>query len=417
MYIFVVCAYIINLGVIIIRNVEDVHWDDKGIDEMATLKDVAEKANVSMSTAYHALAGHDDLDHETLARVKTSAEALDYQLNITIRDVAAYADVSVTTVSYVINNTPLTNPATRQRVRDAIRELGYHPNTVARNLKTNETRMIGYAWHVAEDPIRRNPLLDLFLYELAQSAEANGYHILTFTHPSEKGIKPYDDLINTNRVDGFILSDVTYGDPRVKHLIDRQVPFATYGKANGEIFPYVDVDGKRGIQLAIEHLISKGHERIGFISWPEGSRIGDLRTQGYLETMLAAGLPIRDNWIAHSPNTMQSASQAAERIMSTKPRPTAIACANDVMAFGAKRYIESMGLEIGTDVSLTGYDDTPVAELIDMTSVAQPIALVANKVVDLLLAEINHQRPVDHHIILEPNLVVRESSARARKGK
>ena len=67
----------------------------------------------------------------------------------------------------------------------------------------------------------------------------------------------------------------TYGDTRVKHLLERQVPFATFGKANGEIsFPYVDVDGKRGIQLAIEHLISKGHERIGFISWPEGFRIG-----------------------------------------------------------------------------------------------------------------------------------------------
>ncbi len=385
---------------------------------MATLKDVAEHANVSMSTAYQVLSGHHELDHEILSRVKTSAEALDYLLNITIRDVAAYAGVSVTTVSYVINNNPLTKPATRQRVRDAIRELGYHPNTVARNLKTNETRMIGYAWHVAEDPIRRNPLLDLFLYELAQAAEANGYHILTFTHPSDKGNKPYEDLINTNRVDGFVLSDVTYGDTRVKHLLERQVPFATYGKANGETsFPYVDVDGKRGIQLAIEHLISKGHERIGFISWPEGSRIGDIRTQGYLETMQAANLPIRDNWIAHSPNTMQSASQAAELIISTKPRPTAIACANDVMAFGAKRYIESLGLEIGTDVSLTGYDDTPVAELIDMTSVAQPIALVANKVVDLLLAEINHQRPTDHHIVLEPSLVIRESSARIRKGK
>ena len=344
-----------------------------------------------------------------------AAEALNYQLNITIRDVAAYAGVSVTTVSYVINNNPLTKPATRQRVRNAIRDLDYHPNTTARNLKTNETRMIGYAWHVAEDPIRRNPLLDLFLYELTQCAEAQGYHILTFTQPKENGIKPYEELVNTSRVDGFVLSDVIYDDPRVKHLLENKVPFAAYGKANGGDFPYVDVDGKRGIQLAVEHLIAKGHERIGFISWPQGLRIGDLRTQGYVETMQAARLPIRDNWIVHSPNTLEHAFQATELILSGKPRPTAIACANDVMAFGAKRYIESVGLEIGTDISLTGYDDTPVADLIGLTSIQQPIALIANRVIDLLLAEINHQRPADYHLMLEPSLVVRESSANPRK--
>lgn len=385
---------------------------------MATLKDVAENANVSMAVAYQVLTGGTEVDNDTRASVIASAEALNYELNITIRDVAAYAGVSVTTVSYVINNNPLTKPATRQLVRNAIRELGYHPNTTARNLKTNETRLLGYAWHVAEDPIRRNPLLDLFLYELAQSAEAHNFHILTFTQASRDGIKPYEDLININRVDGFALSDVTYGDPRVKYLLDRQVPFVTYGKANGDgDFPYVDVDGKRGIQMAIEHLIAKGHERIGMISWPEGFRIGDMRTLGYIEAMQIAGLPVHERWIAHSPNTMQHAFEAAKQILSSKPRPTAIACANDVMAFGAKRYVESIGLEIGTDISLTGYDDTPVADLIDLTSIAQPIALIASKVVELLLAEISHQRPPDYHVMLEPSLVVRESSTRPRKGK
>jgi len=383
---------------------------------MATLKDVAEKANVPMSTAYQVLAGREEVDPETSTRVTSIAQALDYQLNITIRDVAAYAGVSVTTVSYVINNNPLTKPATRQRVRDAIRELGYHPNTTARNLKTNETRMIGYAWHVAEDPIRRNPLLDMFLYELAQSAEAQGYHILTFTQPHEAGIKPYEELINTNRVDGFVLSDVMYGDVRVKYLAERQVPCVTYGKANGDSsLPYVDVDGKRGTQLAVEHLISRGHERIGMISWPQGFRIGDIRTQGYIEAMQSAGLPMQDSWIVHSSNTLQHAYEASKQILSTKPRPTAIVCANDIMAFGAKKYIEALGLEIGTDIALTGYDDTPVAELVDLTSVSQPIALIASKIIDLLMAEFNHQRLPDSQLLLEPSLVVRKSSATFRK--
>lgn len=384
---------------------------------MATLKDVAERANVTIDQTYHALIGSPEVSEPIRQAVNQAASELHYELNITIKDVAAYAGVSISTVSYVINNNPLTKPATRRRVREAIRDLGYHPNTTARNLKASETRMIGYGWHVAEDAIRRNPLLDLFLYELAQYAESCGYHILTFTQPPDRAVKPYEELNNTNRVDGFILSDVVYEDLRVKRLLEMKIPFAAYGKSNDEWdFPYVDVDGRRGIQLAVEHLLAKGHERIGLISWPEGSRIGDSRTQGYLETMQNANLPIRENWIAHTANTLDHALDATQQILSGKPRPTAIVCANDAMALGAKRYIESIGLETGTDIALTGYDDTPVAELIGLTSIRQPIALIANNVVELLLADINHQRPEDHRLVLEPSLIVRSSSSNLRRG-
>ncbi len=382
---------------------------------MATLKDVAERANVPMATAYEVLIGSTDVEDTVYTAVMESAEALNYRLNITIRDVAAYAGVSVTTVSYVINNNPLIKPATRQRVRTAIRDLGYHPNTTARNLKANQSRMIGYAWHVAADPLRRNPLLDLFLYELAQHSEANGYHILTFMQPTQHGIKSYETLINTNRVDGFVLSDVTYDDLRVKRLLEMKVPFAAYGRSDDALdFPYVEVDGNHGIQLAVDHLVSKGHERIGLISYLTGLRFGDQRTDGFLEAMQRANLPVNDAWIAHSSNTLEHAFEATRQILAGRPRPTAIVCANDIMAFGAKQCIEAMDLEVGTDVALTGYDDTTIAELIGLTSIRQPIPLVAQTVIDLILAEINHQRPESHHIVLQPHLVVRASSSSSR---
>jgi len=384
---------------------------------MATLKDVADRANVSMATAYEVLSGSSEIDDQVCAAVIEAAQALNYQLNITIRDVAAYAHVSVTTVSYVINNNPLIKPATRQRVRNAIRDLGYHPNTVARNLKANETRLIGYAWHVPEDRIHRNPVLDLFLYELANCVEARGYHVLTFTEPVHHGIKPYEELINTNRVDGFVLSDVSYNDPRVERLLDMKAYFAAYGRSNAELdFPYVDVDGRRGVQLAVEHLVAKGHERIALLSYPVGSRFGDLRTEGFIRGLESVDLPVVEPWLVHIPNTVDHAVQATLDLLATKPRPTAIVCANDTMAFGAKRTIEALGLEVGTDIALTGFDDTPVAELIGLTSIRQPIPTIADKVVELLLADINGQRPANHHIVLEPSLVVRQSSMNVRRG-
>jgi DNA-binding LacI/PurR family transcriptional regulator len=383
---------------------------------MATLKDVADYANVPMLTAYEALTGSKDIDNQTGNAVTGAAEALGYQLNITIRDVAAYAGVSVTTVSYVINNNPLIKPLTRQKVRKAIHDLGYHPNITARNLKANETRMIGYAWHVAEDPVRRNPLLDLFLYELAQCGEAQGYHILTFTQSGSDDVQSYEALINTNRVDGFVLSNATYNDVRIMRLMETKVPFVVYGQSNKEWdFPYVDVDGKRGVQLAVEHLASKGHERIGLISYPKGLLYGDSRTEGFLEAMHAARLPVAESWVAYSPNTLENAYQTAQKLLTTKPRPTAIVCANDVMAFGAKRFIESAGMEVGTDVALTGYDDTPVADLIGLTSIRQPIPQIAGKAIDLLLAEVARKRPAEYQITFEPSLVVRESSANPRR--
>jgi DNA-binding LacI/PurR family transcriptional regulator len=383
---------------------------------MATLKDVAAQADVPMLVAYEALTGSKEIDDQTSAAVVAAAEALDYQLNITIRDVAAYAGVSVTTVSYVINNNPLIKPLTRQKVRKAIHDLGYHPNITARNLKASETRMIGYAWHVAEDAVRRNPLLDLFLYELAQCGEANGYHILTFTQSGNDDVQAYETLMNTNRVDGFVLSNTTYNDVRIMRLLETKTPFVVYGQSNKEWdFPFVDVDGKRGVHLAVEHLIAKGHERIALISYPKGVLYGDSRTEGFLEAMHAANLPISPAWVNYSPNTLENAFQTAQKILSIRPRPTAIVCANDVMAFGAKRFIESIGLEVGTDVALTGYDDTPVAELIGLTSVRQPIPLIASKVIDLLLGEIGRKRAVDYRIMLEPSLVVRESSVNPRR--
>ncbi len=383
---------------------------------MPNLKDVALRANVTVPEVYRALTGSAEIDERIRAAVIEAAEALDYRLNITIKDVAAYAGVSVTTVSYVINNNPLIKPATRQLVRTAIRDLAYHPNITARNLKSNQSRMIGYAWHVAEDPVHRNLLLDQFLYELAQYSEANGYHVLTFMQPNQYGTKSYETLINTNRVDGIVLSDVAYDDLRVSKLLDMKVPFAAYGKSDDALdFPYVEVDGNHGIQLAVDHLVSKGHERIALITYLSGTRFGDQRTQGFRDAMQRANLPIVDTWVVHSSNTLEHAFDATRQIMASRPRPTAIVCANDIMAFGAIQCIESLDLEVGTDVALTGYDDTTIAELMGLTSIRQPIPQVAQGVIELLLAEINHQRPAEHHILLKPSLIVRKSSSRPRR--
>jgi DNA-binding LacI/PurR family transcriptional regulator len=382
---------------------------------MASLKQVAEKANVSVQTAYQALNNSLEVDAATRNAVSQAAHSLKYNSNVTLRDVAAYAGVSTTTVSYVINNNPLVKPATRQLVNQAIKDLNYHPNTNARNLKSNETRMIGYAWHVMEDPIRRNAILDRFLYDMAQAAESYGYHVLTFTQPAQLGFKPYEALISTNRVDGFILTDTTFNDSRIRNLMDKKVPFAAWGHSNPEWnYPYIDVDGRRGMELAVEHLLLRGHRRIAFLGWPDGTVVGDARKKGYYDAMREAGIEPRPEWIGYTPNIVEHAYRTAQQVLSASPSPTAVVCVNDVMALGVRSYLESVNLQIGEDVAVTGYDDTPIAELLGLTSVRQPVNEVASKVIDLLMAEIQGITLPKRQIILQPSLIVRTSS-RGRK--
>lgn len=382
---------------------------------MSNLQEIARTANVSILTAYRALRGAESVSAEERQRVQATASAHDYTLNVTIRDVAALAGVSVGTVSHVLNNSPLTKPETRQRVLQAIKDLDYRRNSIARGLKSNQSHLIGYAWHSAEDPIRRNALLDRFLYDIAQAAEAWGYHILTFAQAEEASVRAYEELVQITRVDGFVISDIAYGDPRVRYLHQSGVPFAAFGRADDDLdYPSVDVDGQSGMRMAVEHLLARGHERIGLLCWPEGVRIGDVRAQGYRQALAAAGLPLRPEWVRRTRNSVEQAAAAAQQLMASAPRPTAIACVNDVMALGVLRYLEQAGLQVGTDVAVTGYDDTPVADLMGLTSVRQPTDVVAVKVIEMLIGEIQGTPVPRRRVLLEPSLVVRASSRNQR---
>lgn len=138
---------------------------------MATLKEVAALAQVPILQAYHVLSNrHDDSEEDTRHRVLQAAQDLNYTLKITQVDIADLADVAKGTVSYALNNSELIKPATRQKVLDAAQALGYRLNITARNLKTNRAGVVGYSWHIADDPSRMNNLLDRFIYRVTMAA-------------------------------------------------------------------------------------------------------------------------------------------------------------------------------------------------------------------------------------------------------
>ncbi len=379
---------------------------------MATLKEVADLAGVPMLVAFHSLSQNGDMDEPTRQQVLRAAKKLGYTLKITQIDIADLAGVAKGTVSYALNDSDLIKPATRQKVLDAAQALGYHLNITARNLKTNRAGVVGYSWHIADDPSRMNNLLDRFIYRVTTAAEEHYYHLLTFIQPQTNADRVYETLISTSRVDGFILSDVTYQDPRIARLNGINAPFAAFGGMYLEQpdFAYVDVDSKLGIERVVRHLLELGHERIGLLTYRPGLPFGDARQTSYLQTMRAAGIDVQDDWIAHTPNILHSAAAAAHQIMSAKYRPTVLICSNDQMALGAKSYLDQVGLRIPDDVALTGYDDDPTAEFLGITSVRQPIDEIARTLFDILLGEISQEPLPCRQVVFEPELVIRRST-------
>ncbi len=147
---------------------------------------------------------------------------------VTIKDVAQKAGVSVATVSYVFNNTASISPETRARVLQAAQELNYRPSALGQQLRIGQSRTIGYCWH----PIpaeRWQPILDRFLYGMVEAAEAAGYHILTFAARNDgNDSKAYEELLLSGRVDGFILSGTNANDMRIACLMEHEFPLRRF---------------------------------------------------------------------------------------------------------------------------------------------------------------------------------------------
>ena len=192
---------------------------------------------------------------------------------VTLKQVAAHAGVSYQTVSKIINHQIQVSKETEERVRNAIQELGYHTNLIARSLRAQRSYMIGYSWEPSS-PEKDNNILDQFIQSMATAAIDAGYHMLAFPHrPGNEWISGYRELMDSNRVDAFVLYSVEFDDPRVRFLQDYQFPFVAFGRSKpGYEFPFVDVDGASGMRQVVRHLHEQGYQRLAVLAWPEEFR-------------------------------------------------------------------------------------------------------------------------------------------------
>jgi len=328
----------------------------------------------------------------------------------TIRDVSRVAGVSVATVSNVLNAPDRVAEETRRRVTEAIDQLGYRPNRAARSLPQGRSFTIGYCIPDGKERFA----LDTFLHQLTERASDSDMDILLFTpHRGQSEADSYREIVRRGAVDGFIVSSTVHDDERVQVLVDAAIPVVSFGRTDlADLHSWVDVDGRAGTRAAVEHLVEQGHQSLALVAWPEGSISGDERTAGFVEGLAGAGLEVDLSHVVRVENDVESGREAASGLLDLDPAPTAIVTVQDVLAAGVVAELNARGIRGGKDVAVTGFDDSPPAiySTPSITSVRQPIEAIGRRVVEFLMHDLEGSDGVPRSALVEPELVIRESS-------
>jgi DNA-binding LacI/PurR family transcriptional regulator len=328
----------------------------------------------------------------------------------TIVDVAEAAGVSRQTVSNALNNPDRLASSTLERVHRAIESLGFTPNAAAQHLRRQRAQAYGFEVNPSGSG-RMGHILDGFLVELTVAAPAHQSHLVTFAPERDQLLEGYERILGTGLVDGFFLGDTRRGDPRPGWLLANAVPFVTFGRIwdRPDLGRWVDVDGRAGMELAVDHLLQQGYEAIGYLGWPDGSPVGDDRRRGWLSGLATAG-QAGDALAEEASQELTEATAAATRLLDRLARTGhrgAILCASDLLALGAQRAVRNRGLEPGLDVGIVGFDDSDVAEALQLTSLRQPLREAARRAWQIL-----HTPGTDatRTALLSPTLTIRTSS-------
>lgn len=320
----------------------------------------------------------------------------------TLNSVARQAGVSRQTVSNVLNSPDVVSPDTLDRVRQVIEEQGYRANRAARQMRTSRSQVIGLRIEPVRDGVNGN-VLDRFLHSLTATAERHDHRTMLFTaEDDEAEIRAYSDLVASVGVDAFVVTGTHHGDLRTTWLTERGLPFVTFGRPWDEqsSHPWVDVDGAAGTEAATAHLLRRGHRRIAFVGWPEGSGAGDERRAGWRRALRDAGLPPGRE--VASPDGTDPGRAACAQLLDTPDAPTAFVCASDSLALGV---VTELRHRREPWDAVIGFDDTPVARFLGLTSVRQPVAEVAAACVQQLRTVLAGGTP--DPVLLTPELVVR----------
>lgn len=330
---------------------------------------------------------------------------------VTISDVANKAGVSVATVSRVLNQKSKVSQKTIIRVQSAIDELSYEPNILARNFRRSESRVI-----LILAPNITNPYYAHILSGIGAKARSLGYSALICTTDEDRlRESEYLDMLAKNRADGAILL-AAENDEKYFENIASKFPLVQCAERFENLkTPNVCIDNYKAACDVIRHLADTDHKRIATISSVNGYTSTIQRLNGYKDQMLREGLEIIEDYTQYGSRdySFNSGYDAAKELFNLPDPPTAIFCISDMLALGAVHAASDMGLSVPIDVSIIGFDDVEYATTFSpkLSTVAQPCYMLGVKSMKLLFSLMNREKVDDTQIILDHDLIIRDSSA------
>lgn len=331
----------------------------------------------------------------------------------TIKDVAQLAGVSAGTVSNVLNRPSYVNPDTRERVLAAIRDLDFEPRQGSRQFRPGRVRTLGLAIANLDNP---------FFVDVALGAEERCAELGVGVVITNSGYDPVRenhnlDLLVQSRVQGIVIAPVDENSSRLEMLKDRGVPMVFVDRVGDDRDCWsVVVDDHRGGQLGIRHLLAAGHRRIAFVGHPESSPKVRMRLAG-ARAVVDEHPGVTLELIEAGSWTIEAGRAAGIRLVERDPgrRPTAVFCANDMIALGLEQELLRDGVRVPDDIAIVGYDDLEWAAVsnVPLTTVRQPRKGLGRTAVDMILELLGRPSvriPRSNHVVLQPELVVRDSA-------
>lgn len=321
----------------------------------------------------------------------------------------------------MFNNPDSVSAETRKRVLKAAEELDYHPNLIASNFVRGISGNIGVIIpHIPNVHIFSVYYFSELLSGIGEALEEKGYDLMLFFHPiQEEGENDYSRYFKSGKVDGCILLGTRRNDWGLLRLQESGARFCLVNNyIEGSGISYIDVNNTLGSYQAVRHLIDLGHRRIVFLNGPEAFTNSIDRLNGYRKALEEHDIPFREEFVLYGNYGKKSGYMAAEPILKMDGKPTAVFAGNDRMAAGVIQGLRDQGISVPGDLAVIGYDDSDTARIIDppLTTVRIPFFELGRRTVHEFVKSVQDGKSEGFHVLIEPELIVRESSGMRHGG-
>ncbi len=326
----------------------------------------------------------------------------------TLKDVAKLAGVSVATASRVLNKNKNVSPENYEAIISAMKTLNYTPNYLGRSLRMSSSKKI-----LVLLPSLSNQFYSGIMMGIEDVANANSYSVMAgSTHGEAMAEENYFKLLFTRMVDGIILFSTMLSEVRLNEIAASYPIVQCCEYKNGVNASRVIIDNEKAAYDAVCHIIACGHTRVGLMAAGTTHLTSIDRTNGYKRALTEHGIPVYEDYIVHADYNSKKAMTACETLMHLQNPPTAIFCISDGMAVGTIRKLYDMGYKVPDDIVVVGFDNTSVTEFYTptITTISQPRYEMGATAMRMMLKKLEDVNSPTEFVTLPHELIVRQST-------